>query len=142
MESDPLFLYQRARRSCLDINAQRDQLLYIDISSYINEIVPAQRTSALVTALEPPEQTHRVECVLAGGASLVRSLHVRRDDGVADRALTLSLQSTLDVLPEGQQSVHNIAVRKHDHSLDGKKPALPFSLIDQHSTPTNHQSGL
>ena len=112
------------------------------MSSYIHKVVPAQRTSALVAALKPSEQTHRVECVLAGGTSLVGGLHIRRDDGVADRALALPLQGTLDVLPEGQQSVHNIAVRKHDHSLDGKKPALPFSLIDQHSTPTNHQSGL
>ena len=112
------------------------------MSSYINKVVPAQRTSALVTALEPPEQTDRVECVLAGGTSLVRSLHVRRYDGVTDRALALPLQGTLDILPEGQQSVHYVAVRKHDHTLNGKKPALPFSLVDQHSTPTNHQSGL
>lgn len=42
----------------------------------IHKVVSAKRASALVAALEPPEQTNRVECVLAGGATLVRRLHV------------------------------------------------------------------
>ena len=42
----------------------------------INKVVSAKRTSALVAALEPAEQTDRVEGVLASGTPLVRCLHV------------------------------------------------------------------
>lgn len=43
----------------------------------IDKVVTAQWACALVAALEPPEQTHRVEGILASCASFVRCLHVR-----------------------------------------------------------------
>lgn len=49
-------------------------VFYVQLN--IHKVVSAKRASALVAALEPPEQTNRVECVLAGGATLVRRLHV------------------------------------------------------------------
>lgn len=72
----------------------------LSTTSNINKVVPTQRTRALVTALEPPEQTHRMERVLTRRAALVRRLHVRRDDTVADSALALALERPLHVLPE------------------------------------------
>lgn len=46
------------------------------IQSNIYKVVAAQGTSALVATLEPAEQANRVECVLAGSATLVGGLHV------------------------------------------------------------------
>lgn len=67
----------------------------------INEVVAAEWASALVAALEPPEQTDGVECVLAGGTALVGGLHVGRDNRVTNGTLALPLESTLHVSPEG-----------------------------------------
>lgn len=66
----------------------------------VNEVIPAQRTRALVTAFEPPEQADRVEGVLASGAPLVGCLHICRNDRIADSTLALTLQSTLYVASE------------------------------------------
>lgn len=79
-------------------------------SLYINKVVPAKRTRALVTALEPTEQADRVECVLAGRASLVGCLHIRGNDGITDRTFALALQSTLYIASECEQSVNQVAV--------------------------------
>lgn len=98
---------------------------------YINEVVSAQRTCALVTALEPPEQTHRMEGVLASRAPLVRRLHVGRDYRVTDGTLALALQRSLHVPPECHQSILQIAVGEHDHSLDCDQPILPPSLVNK-----------
>lgn len=118
--------------------------MYISTTNplYINKIVPAQRARALVAALEPPEQTHRVEGVLARRAPLVRCLHVRRNDRVADRAFALSLERSLHVLTERQQSVHQVAVGKHDHPLDGQQPAAPLLLVHEHTASTHNQRWL
>lgn len=105
--------------------------LYIAIAYTLNvdKVVPAQWTCALVTALEPPEQTHGVEGVLASRASFVRCLHVRRDHRVADGALALAFQCSLHVPPECHQSILQVTIGEHDDSLDCEQPALPFSLV-------------
>lgn len=96
----------------------------------------------MVAALEPAEETHRMEGVLASGASLIRRLHVRRDHRVTDGTFALALQSALHVLAEGHQSVHKIAVGEHDHTLNGEQPALPLPLVDQHSAPPHDEGRL
>jgi hypothetical protein len=50
----------------------------VNLTKYLNihKVVSAERTSALVAALEPAEQTDRVEGVLASSTPLVRCLHV------------------------------------------------------------------
>lgn len=101
---------------------------------YINEIVPAQRTCTLVTALEPPEQTHRVEGVLASCAPFVRRLHVGRDYRIANGTLTLALQRSLHVPPECHQSILQVAVGEHDHSLDCDQPVFPPPLVNKDPT--------
>ena len=109
---------------------------------YINEVVPAQRTCALVTALEPPEQTHRMEGVLASRAPLVRRLHVRRDYRVTDGTLALALQRSLHVPPECHQSILQIAVGEHDHSLDCDQPILPPPLVNKDPASSHDQCWL
>lgn len=109
---------------------------------YIDKIVPTQRTSTLVAALEPPEETHRVEGVLAGSAPFVRCLHVRRDNRVTDGTFALALQSALYVPAECHQPILQVAVGEHDYSLDREQPILPFPLIHQHSTSPHDQSRL
>lgn len=101
---------------------------------YINEIVPAQRTCTLVTALEPPEQTHRVEGVLASRAPFVRRLHVRRDYRITNGTLALALQRSLHVPPECHQSILQVAVGEHDHSLDCDQPVFPPPLVNKDPT--------
>lgn len=86
----------------------------------IHKVVPAQWASTLVTALEPSEQTDRVESVLAGRAAFVRRLHVSGDHRVTNGTLAVSLQSALDVAPECQQSIDKVAIGEHDHTLDRK----------------------
>lgn len=109
---------------------------------YIYKLVATQRAGTLVAALEPPEETHRVEGVLASGASLIRRLHVRRDHRVTDGTFALALQRALHVLAEGHQSVHKIAVGEHDHALNGEQPALPLPLVHQHSAPPHDEGRL
>lgn len=72
-----------------------------------------------------------MEGVLASGAPFVWCLHIRRYDRIADGTLALTLKSTLDVASEREQSIDQISVREHDHTLDGQQPASPFLLIDQ-----------
>lgn len=110
--------------------------------SNVYKVVAAQRTGALIAALEPPEQADRVEGVLAGGTALVRGLHVCRDDRVTDSALTLTLQSTLNVAAERQQAIDQVTIGKHDDSLDRKKPVLPLLFVNQHSTAADNQCGV
>lgn len=83
-----------------------------------------------------------MERVLASCASLIRGLHVGRDDRIADGALALSLQRALHVLPERQQAVYQVAVREHYHSLDSQHPAPPLFLVDKNPTPASNQSRL
>lgn len=71
-----------------------------------------------------------MERVLAGRAALVRCLHIRRNDRIANCTLALALESTLYVLSEREQSVDKIAVREHDHTLDSQEPASPLFLVD------------
>lgn len=66
----------------------------------VYKVVAAQGAGALVAALEPAEQTNRMEGVLARCAALVGSLHVSRNDRVTDRTLALALQGALDVASE------------------------------------------
>ncbi len=92
--------------------------------------IPTQRTTTRITAPEPAIQTGGVEAILAGGALLVRRLHVAPDDAVADGTLGLALERALDVLLEGQQAVDEGAVAEHDDALDGAQPGLPSLLGD------------
>lgn len=108
----------------------------------IHEVIPTQRTCALVAALKPPEQTDGMEGVLASRASFVRGLHVGRDDRITDGAFALSLQRALHVLPERQQTIHQVAVREHYHSLDSQHPAPPLFLVYENPTPAGNQSRL
>lgn len=62
--------------------------------------IPTQRTTTRVAALEPSKQASRVKAVLARRALLLRRLHIRADDTVADGALALALQRTLDITPK------------------------------------------
>lgn len=66
--------------------------------------------------------------ILTRGALLVRGLHIRADDAVADGALGLALQRALHVAAKGQQPIHQAAVAEHDDALDGAEPRLPFLL--------------
>lgn len=61
-----------------------------------------------------------MEGILAGGTALVRGLHISGDDRVADGTLALPLQSTLHVLSEGEEAINQVAVGKHDDTLDCK----------------------
>lgn len=108
----------------------------------IYKVVAAQRTGALVAALEPAEQTDRVEGVLAGCAALVRSLHVGRDNRVANRTLALALQGALDVAAECEQPINQVTIGKHDNALDGEQPALPLLFIHEHSAAANNKCGM
>lgn len=117
-------------------------IVYLLFTLNIYKVVAAQRAGALVAALEPAEQTNRVERVLARCAALVRSLHIGRDHRVADRTLALALQSTLDVASEGEQPIHQVTIGKHDDTLDGEQPALPLFLIHKHSAAADNHGGV
>lgn len=106
----------------------------------IHEIVATEGAGALVATLEPAEQTHGVECVLAGGTTLVRGLHIGRDDRVTDGTLALTLECTLYVPTESEETINQVSVGKHDDSLDREKPALPFLLVHKHPTTADHLS--
>lgn len=110
--------------------------------SNIYKVVAAQGASTLVAALEPAEQADRVESVLASGTTLVGGLHVGRYDRITDSTLTLTLQSTLHISPECQETIDQVTIGKHNDSLDCNQPALPFLLINKHSAATDHQCGV
>lgn len=96
----------------------------------------------MVGALEPSEQANGMEGVLAGGTSLVWSLHISRYDRVANGTLALSLQSTLHVPPECQEAINEVTVGKHDDSLNCEEPILPLLLIHKHPATADHQCGV
>lgn len=121
--------------------------------------VSAQWTGVLGTGLEPLVQTHPVEQVLAGAASLVGHLVVCRYDGIADGALRLALQRSHHVAPEGSETVDDAtvlsrflvnAVRvegiiktyKCDHTLDDHQPALPLLFADGYPVSRRHSHRL
>lgn len=81
-----------------------------------------------------------MESVLAGRATLVRCLHVGRNDRVTDRTFALTLQGALDVAAEGEQPIDQVTIGEHDNTLDRQQPALPLLLIHKHSTTADNQS--
>lgn len=92
----------------------------VSLTSDIYKVVAAQGAGALVAALEPSEQANRMECVLAGGTSLIRRLHISRYDRVADGTLALSLQGTVHVSSESQEAINQVPIGKHDDTLNCK----------------------
>ena len=74
------------------------------------ESIPTQRTAGRVARLEPLEQAHGVECILAGAAPLVGQLPVGANDGVADGALGLTFQVTNHVALVREEAVNQGAV--------------------------------
>lgn len=76
-----LRVYERSRvgcciKSCIfHIHVYRLSIR-VSLTSDIYKVVAAQGAGALVAALEPSEQADRMECVLAGGTSLIRHLHI------------------------------------------------------------------
>jgi len=73
--------------------------------SSIVEVIPTQRTTTAVAALEPPEQADRVKRVLASPTLLVRRLHVGTNDTIADSTLGLTFQCTLNIASESDQAL-------------------------------------
>lgn len=57
--------------------------------------------------------------ILTRRTPLIRGLHRRRNDRVANCALGVAFESTLDVATESHQTVDQVA-RKHDNTLDRK----------------------
>jgi len=80
--------------------------------------------------------------MLACCAPFVRRLHIGRNDRVTNGTLALALQRALDILAECQQPIFQVSVGEHDNTLDGKEPALPLSLVYQHSASTNDHGGM
>lgn len=76
-----LSIYERSRVGCgiksstFHIHVYRLSIC-VSLTSDIYKVVAAQGAGALVAALEPSEQADRMECVLAGGTSLIRRLHI------------------------------------------------------------------
>lgn len=74
------------------------------ISQHISievKCIPTQRASTGIAALEPLEQTARVEQVLAGRTPLRWQLLRTTDDRVANGTLCLTFERAADVLPPG-----------------------------------------
>lgn len=89
------------------------------------ERVSTQRASAGVTCLEPFQQTARVKQVLTCWTALGRKLFVGTDDGIANCALCLSLESSSDVLAPRREAVSYTSVLRqvsiaHDN-FEGSK---------------------
>jgi hypothetical protein len=80
--------------SCLPIACSPRKL------SAIIEGVPAKRAQIGAAALEPFVEAIVVKEVATGSALLIGKLLLSRHDGVTDRALDMSLESTHDILPE------------------------------------------
>jgi hypothetical protein len=97
------------------------------------ERVPAERTRATSTRLEPLEQTTSVEQVLTCLTSLVRQLTVTTHDTVANGALSLSLDSAIDVSFERRQRINQTAVEDVDGAERSPEPRLPLQLIDRNA---------
>ena len=102
----------------------------------IIEIIPTQRTTARVAALEPPEQTAAMKRVLARRALLARQLPVRAHDAVANGALRLPLHRGRHVFPPGHQAVDDGVALAHaaggevDDALGVDDPEAPLLLRD------------
>ena len=102
----------------------------------IVEIIPTQRTTARVAALEPPEQAAAVKRVLARRALLARQLAVRAHDAVANGALGLPLHGRRHVPPPGRQTVDDgvaladAARGEVDDALGVDEPEAPLLLRD------------
>lgn len=98
------------------------------------ERIPTQRTTARVTALEPPIQAPAMEHVPTGPTPLTRQLPLRTHHTVADTALRLALQRRRDVLPPRQQALNQASAaafaREVDDALGGDEPGAPFLLVD------------
>jgi hypothetical protein len=77
-----------------------------------------------------------MECVFTRSATFVGSLHVRRNDRIANGTFALSFQGTLDVLSERKQAIHKATVGEHNHTLDYEQPAAPFLLVDKNTAST------
>lgn len=96
----------------------------------IMKSIPTQRTTTGITTPKPPKKTAGMKAILARRALLLRRLHIRADDTIADGALALPLQRTLDIASERQQAVDKAAVAEHDDALDGAEPRLPLLFGD------------
>ena len=102
----------------------------LSIRSQVVNRIPAQRAGVLIAALEPLVQTRAMEQILARGTSLIRHALITRDDGVANRALALSLQRPYDVALEDLEAVDDVAIREGDDALGGHDPGLPLPFRD------------
>ena len=91
----------------------------------IVEVIPTQRTTAAIAALEPAEQAHRMECILARSTLLVRRSHIGADDTVANSTLRLASQCTLDIPSKSNQTFNEVAGREND-DLECPHPRLPI----------------
>ena len=102
----------------------------------IIEIIPTQRTTARIAALEPPEQTAAMKRVLARRALLARQLPVRADDAVANGAFRLALHGGRHVLPPGREAVDDGVAFAHaaggevDDALGVDDPEAPLLIRD------------
>ena len=102
----------------------------------IIEIIPTQRTTARVAALEPPEQTAAMKRVLARRALLARQLPVHAHDAVANGALRLPLHRRGYVFPQGNQAGDDgvafarAAGGEVDDALRVDDPEAPLPLRD------------
>ena len=102
----------------------------------IIEIIPTQRTTARVAALEPPEQTAAMKRVLTRRALLARQLPVRAHDAVANGALRLPLHRGRHVLPPRHEAVDDGVAFAHaaggevDDALGVDEPEAPLLLRD------------
>lgn len=83
-----------------------------------------------------------MECVFTRSATFVGSLHIGRNDRIANGTFALSFQGALDVLSERKQAIHKATIREHNHALDDEQPAAPFLLVDKHTTSTGDNRGL
>jgi hypothetical protein len=79
------------------------------VRTQVVDRIPAQRTSVLVTALEPLIETGAMEQILAGLASLVRHLLVATDNAIANGTFTLAFESANDVASKGSEPIYYAA---------------------------------
>ena len=67
--------------------------------------------------------------ILTRPTLLLRRLHIRPDNAVADRTLRLPLQRPLDIPPESDQPLDQTS-RGEDDDLEGAQPGLPVFVGD------------
>ena len=102
----------------------------------IIEIIPTQRTTARIAALEPPEQTATMKRILARRALLTRQLPIRTNNTIANRTLRLPLHSSRHILPPRHQAIDDgialagAAGGEVDDTLGVDDPEAPFLLRD------------